>query len=693
MANYDGIHSSILSIASKISNPNNSGIKIHPKIAMRNPVVPNGVLIAFYGFGADQLRVRQGLFIPSPYKLSTKFSHRSGMHIERVETIGSKSSHKAGIHSTPNKTKTIGSKAVRIRQGYWLKPVQEGPRKLNNKLGVFISQPNHIGDMVLRRRTGLYLDPYHFDSNASNHVDLLVTPTFTLEGSSITVSVENRRMAGTIGKYSLQINKTEVVPYAEDSADLSELTFEMDVSLLSVGDNACVLFFGYDDGDREYLEFVVTKEAVGRTVVLHTFKRYTGGYSTNGIMYDAQNDAFISSYPQPNGLIVTTDKTSIDLKRCTGIIGVNQSSYGALFYVSFDKRNIWLYFDGTSWQTISNLEDIATNGMTGQVLSALTKEQWDTVFQRTQLDFAAYLDPSLSAYYQTDKTQQRSIPNGTFIIPDGETLYRVIVPGRVLVSTYLHVYDKNDNLIYTYETHNGSIDYTHDMSKMPAKKIEIGGPSGGTITTYISIKAVLSNIQVLMKGNSPPAIINVLLSPTSVHKENTTLTAHIADADGDQAQYRVLVNGSPLSDFVTNGVEYDISVDIPNELFTVGTNAIEIQTYDGNLYNSYTTYLTKIDALPTVSGVINELTLTASINDADGDTVRYRILLNGVEKEAWSPFMAVPFNIGYIMQQKDIVVGYQNTLTVEVEDDLGQQTLVDFDFVGQNYKKGYAFII
>lgn len=53
--------------------------------------------------------------------------------------------------------------------------------------------------------------------------------------------------------------------------------------------------------------------------------------------------------------------------------------------------------------------------------------------------------------------------------------------------------------------------------------------------------------------------------------------------------------------------------------------------------------------------------------------------------------MAAPFNLTYTTEQRDIILGKQNTLTIEVRDNLGQITSVDFDFVEQNYNRGYAF--
>lgn len=141
--------------------------------------------------------------------------------------------------------------------------------------------------------------------------------------------------------------------------------------------------------------------------------------------------------------------------------------------------------------------------------------------------------------------------------------------------------------------------------------------------------------------------------------------------------------------------EYDIAVQIPNDKLIVGTNAIAIQTYDGIRYSDpYTTYLTKTDTKPAVSGVLDKLNLTAVLSDPDvGDTLSYRISLNSAVKIDWTEYMAAPFNLTYTTEQRDIILGKQNTLTIEVRDNLGQITSVDFDFVEQNYNRGYAFIM
>lgn len=208
----------------------------------------------------------------------------------------------------------------------------------------------------------------------------------------------------------------------------------------------------------------------------------------------------------------------------------------------------------------------------------------------------------------------------------------------------------------------------------------------------------LKNISVLLPANSPPQVTDLVLSPAVTHA-GTTVTAHIKDMDGDFAQYRILVNGEVFQDFNSNSTssEYDISIAIPNDKLMIGTTDIAIQTYDGLAYGSpYTTYLTKVDAKPAISGVLDKLNLTAVLTDDDvEDVVRYRILVNGVIKIEWTSYIEPPFEVDYTIEQRDVIVGSQNTVTLEVQDNLGVVTSADFDFVGQNTdaNKRYVFIL
>lgn len=213
------------------------------------------------------------------------------------------------------------------------------------------------------------------------------------------------------------------------------------------------------------------------------------------------------------------------------------------------------------------------------------------------------------------------------------------------------------------------------------------------VMAYLSGTDYLRSITLLIPPNHPPYITDVTLTPSSTH-EDATLTAHIRDVEGDPAQYRVLINGEVFQGFSGSSSEYDISVIIPITRTIIGTNAIMIETYDGISIRQYTAYLTKVDARPGIIGTLDGTTLTAVLSDADsGDTVRYRILVNGAVKVNWTAFAAPPIDVDYTVPQQDVIVGAQNTVRLEVQDNLGEVTVADFDFVGVSTTRRYAFIM
>ena len=208
-----------------------------------------------------------------------------------------------------------------------------------------------------------------------------------------------------------------------------------------------------------------------------------------------------------------------------------------------------------------------------------------------------------------------------------------------------------------------------------------------------SLVAYIESLTLNLVPNYAPVITNVVLTPSSVHTDDATLTAHIKDPEGDTTSYRILVNGVPLEDYIAVSGEFDISVQIPNISANLGTNSVTVQAYDGTSTKEYTTYITKVDEKPAISGVLEGRVLTATISDPDsGDTVSYRIILNSEVLVDWTEFAAAPQTINYVIPKEKIRIAVQNTLTLEAKDNVQQITAAEFDFVGVSYGN-YVFIM
>ena len=204
---------------------------------------------------------------------------------------------------------------------------------------------------------------------------------------------------------------------------------------------------------------------------------------------------------------------------------------------------------------------------------------------------------------------------------------------------------------------------------------------------------MFSAVSATFTSNFPPTITEVVLAPSSLHSGDTTLSATISDPDGDDVKYQITVNGTITTAWAALAASpVVVSAVVSVNSLPVGDSLIVIEAYDGEKTAFYETYITRINDAPTVSGILTKRKLEAVISDTDADTVRYRIVLNGVVKQTWSDYLASPASITYIMTS-GIVIGVENTLRVEVEDSLGGSGAADFSFVGQSLGPNYAFIV
>jgi hypothetical protein len=118
---------------------------------------------------------------------------------------------------------SLGNRSKNI-SGFIPKTYQTGKR-IRSRSG-FIMPKLSTGIRSIVNNQGVLIETVLFDSNAADHIKLTVTPTFSYESSAIEVATVNSRES-TTGKYSLFIGDTESIAYAETSADLTTLSFNL----------------------------------------------------------------------------------------------------------------------------------------------------------------------------------------------------------------------------------------------------------------------------------------------------------------------------------------------------------------------------------------------------------------------------------------------------------------------------------
>lgn len=367
---------------------------------------------------------------------------------------------------------------------------------------------------------------------------------------------------------------------------------------------------------------------------------------------------------------------------------------------------------------LCNKKDIATLGMTVTEVNTATAAMWSDVFTPKSLNFAVYLDNTIipnfadmtfspvllwSSNYVNIKGS--TVIKNSYTRPDGMAIthikYTVRGPnssgyGYSRVDTVKEDGTSSNVAYVGVNSSSGTASYNDQQYRPKTVSIEINAlnPNANysnwqnTVEVYgVPYASYLKSINVALPPNQAPAITNPQITLTT-HNEDVTLTAHIKDAEGDEAYYKVLVNEEVFKDYTTNNdtpIEYDVSLVIPADSFILGTNAVKIETYDGDKTGSYTMYVTRTDENPTIMGVLTGDFLSAVIGDPEGDPFKYRILVNDEVKRDWTEFMEAPATIQYRISTEDVILNVQNNVVIEAQDNLGGIGNCVFDFVGQYY--------
>ncbi|MCM0759930.1 LamG domain-containing protein [Sporomusa sphaeroides DSM 2875] len=285
------------------------------------------------------------------------------------------------------------------------------------------------GTRNLAQYNGISIDSLYPDSNTSYNFDLLVTPTHIYKNQFAHVAAKYRFPQGLIGKYQLKVKDEVVIPWGA-STDISTVDFNIMQSMLEYGKNPCRLEYLYPDGQFKFLDFEVTREEPQRTRVERTFKAYDGGYDGDRMLsasgYYPFSPCFLVPEDRQATVIKTTDFTKIPLQKYTGVQGVSVEAEGALLLATFDEGYTWKSLIGDSWQDVA-LDNIDSIGMPIELVNSTIFARWLEIFQPKSLDFAVYLDNSLSKLVDINRISIIATGVSTYTPPSDMGITRVHV--------------------------------------------------------------------------------------------------------------------------------------------------------------------------------------------------------------------------------------------------------------------------
>lgn len=252
-------------------------------------------------------------------------------------------------------------------------------------------------------------------SNGEFKYKLTVTPTHLHKLPTINILSEWNAEAIQYGRYELTIEDQVIVPFSIDDEDIRRVEINVSPGSLTIGLNKCRLSYQDPIGNKEYVDFELVKEEPKRTNVERLFRPYDGGYDGEKLIIfpnvNSKSPYFSVPDYSTSTLIKTTNYTSINLAKYTELQSVSIDAEGAKILVSFNKGITWKSFISGSWVTV-DIANIAISGMSPSTVNSITLAQWSGVFTPTSIDFAVYLDNSLSDSF-VEVSKQSAIWSGT----------------------------------------------------------------------------------------------------------------------------------------------------------------------------------------------------------------------------------------------------------------------------------------
>lgn len=415
-----------------------------------------------------------------------------------------------GIGSLGSETGTRN----KILSGIPFHEIKAGPSSKSH-LGYEV-EDSICGSKINNQFSSIDIDSVRYTSNAECQFNLVVTPTHQYRSQIVTVEAKNSQGFPRMGRYQLEIDGTIVIPYGPADIDLRDISFELMPSQLITGDNLCRLNYLYPDGSREYLDFKIFKEELRRTVVERLFRSYDGGYDGNKLKIILPQSFGVPD-EQTETLIKTTDYTNIPLPRYTAMQGVSIEANGALILVSFDKGLTWKSLVDETWQTVE-LSNISVYGMDVSTINSITLARWQEIFAPTAIDFAVYLNRSLSSYLNTNfismygpfETTNANTSPVTYYPPSLygiSYVYATLINNGIPSATYLEELWEDNWTALTSLGLIGTFNYTKSYSTLVSESPMGLRLRGNTGSNYGSLIAGISPITAYLKS------INVQITP------------------------------------------------------------------------------------------------------------------------------------------------------------------------------------
>ena len=212
---------------------------------------------------------------------------------------------------------------------------------------------------------------------------------------------------------------------------------------------------------------------------------------------------------------------------------------------------------------------------------------------------------------------------------------------------------------------------------------------------FIPQGSTLKNLVATFPANAAPIVDNVIADRTNIHSGNVRLAFTITDPEGTPCSYSIKINGkevttgynimsgSPCNIELKNEWLNAIHVNDPSNPNTVKNKITIVAKDEYDASSSYDYYITKIDNLPTYTGILVDDTYTFSIEDSNNDTVKYVAFING-KQFASSDFMPVPTGkLQVVIDSDDIKIGQDNELKIMLIDSVGGVTFIEEHFIGQ----------
>lgn len=167
-----------------------------------------------------------------------------------------------------------------------------------------------------------------------------------------------------------------------------------------------------------------------------------------------------------------------------------------------------------------------------------------------------------------------------------------------------------------------------------------------------------------------------LLDRTEVHLENVRLSGNITNDDGLLSRYSISINGQvvlPLTELTLNPT---VLFNIENSSLEIGSNIITVNmvNQDGD-ESSWSTAVTVVNRLPIADFTLSktevhaeDVLITGKLTDFEGDQVRHRVLVNDVEIQPWSIFVASGTPLSIAILNTYLNEG-SNKIVIEYRDD------------------------